>query len=46
MIGGFYKRCHGLEIENVADLGSVKSVNFISNYKVLFKKKFLILLNI
>ena len=46
MIGGFYKKHHGLDEEGVAPSGPGRSVNFISKYKVLFKRKFSVLLNI
>ena len=47
MIGGFYKKKHhGLNEEGVAPSGSGRSVNFISKYKVLSKRKFSVLLNI
>ena len=39
MIGGFYKKHHGLNEEGVAPSGSGRSVNFISKYKVLSKRK-------
>ena len=45
MIGGFYKK-DGRDVEGVAPSGSGKSVNFISKYKVLFKRKFSVLLKI
>ena len=46
MIGGFYKKHHGLNEEGVAPSGSGRSVNFISKFKVLSKRKFSVLLNI
>ena len=46
MIGGFYKKNHGLNEEGVAPSGSEMLVNFISKYKVLSKRKFSVMLNI
>ena len=46
MIGGFYKKHHGLNEEGVAPSGSGRSKNFISKHKVLSKRKFSVLLNI
>ena len=46
MIGGFYKKHHEWDKECVAPSGSGRSVNFISKYKVLFIRKFSVLLNI
>ena len=46
MIGGFYIKHQGLDEEGGASSGSGKSVNFISKYKVLSKRKFSVLLNI
>ena len=46
MVGGFYKKHHGLNEEGVAPSGSGRSVNFISKYKVLSKRNFSVLLNI
>ena len=44
MIAGFYKKHHGLDEEGVAHSGWGRSVNFTSKYKVLFKRKFSVLL--
>ena len=46
MIEGFYKKHDGLDEEGVAPSGSGMLVNFISEYKVLSKRKFSVLLNI
>ena len=46
MIGGFHKKGYGWNVECEAPSGSSKLVNFISKYKVLFKRKLSILLNI
>ena len=53
MIGGSYKKHHGLggkhhglDEEGVAPSRSGRSVNFISRYKLLSKRKFSVLLNI
>ena len=53
MIGGSYnkhhglnEKHHGLDEEDVAPSGSGRSVNFLSKYKVLSKRKFSVLLNI
>ena len=46
MIGEFSKKHHGLDVEGVAPSRLCKSVNFLSKYKVLFKRKFSVLLNI
>ena len=52
MIEGSYKKHHGLnekhhglDEEGVAPSGSGRSVNFISKYKLLSKRKFSVLLN-
>ena len=46
MIGGFFKKAHGWDMESVAPSGLGRLVNFISKYKVLFKRNFSVLLNI
>ena len=46
LIGGYSKKHHGLEKEGVAPSGLGRLVNFISKYKVSFKRKFSVLLNI
>ena len=46
MIGGFYWKGHGLDVEGVASSGSGWLVNFICKYNVLFERKFSVLLNI
>ena len=44
-MGGFYKK-DGRDVEGVAPSGLGRLVNFISKYKVSFKRKFSVLLNI
>ena len=46
MIGGFYEKSRGWDMEGVAPSGLGRLVNFISNYNLLFKRKFSVLLNI
>ena len=46
MIGGFYKKHHGLDVEGLASSELGRSLSFFSKHKVLFKRKFSVLLNI
>ena len=46
MIEEFYKRDHDWDVEGLARSGPGRSVNLTSKYKVLFKGKFSVLLNI
>ena len=43
---GLDEKHHGLDEEGVAPCGSGRSVNFISKYKMLSKRRFSVLLNI
>ena len=46
MIGGFYKNHHGLDEEGGTPSGLCRLVIFIYKYKVVFKRKVSVLLNI
>ena len=45
MIGGFYKEDHDWDIEAAAPSDLGRSLNLIYEHKVLFKRKFSVLLN-
>ena len=46
MIGGFFKKDHGWDVEGVVTSVLRRLVNFISKCRVLNKRKFTVLLNI